>query len=42
MAELSKIIDDLTADSINAYLAGHRPTHFTITTVGRDKLQVAE
>jgi predicted Zn-dependent peptidase len=42
MAELSQIIDDLSADSINAYLAGHRPTQFTVTTVGRDKLQVAK
>lgn len=42
MAELSKIIDDLSADSINAYLAGHRPSHFTITTVGRDKLQLPD
>jgi predicted Zn-dependent peptidase len=42
MTELSKIIDDLTADSINAYLAGHRPTQFTVTTVGRDKLQVPQ
>ncbi len=40
MPELSQIIDNLTADSINAYLAAHRPSHFTITTVGRDKLQV--
>jgi len=42
MTELSKIIDDLSADSINAYLAAHRPSHFTITTVGRDKLQVPQ
>ncbi len=40
MSELSGIIDSLTADSINAYLASHRPTHYTITTLGRDKLQV--
>jgi predicted Zn-dependent peptidase len=40
MAELSGIIDALTADSINAYLASHRPTHYTITTLGKDKLQV--
>src|SRR5205085_3444214 len=39
MSELSGIIDDLTADTINAYLSSHRPTHFTITTLGRDKLQ---
>jgi predicted Zn-dependent peptidase len=40
MTELSAIIDALTADTINAYLASHRPTQFTITTLGRDKLQV--
>jgi predicted Zn-dependent peptidase len=40
MSEISQIIDNLTADSINAYLATHRPSQFTITTVGRDKLQV--
>lgn len=40
MAELSGIIDALTADSINAYLAAHRPKQYTITTVGKDKLQV--
>jgi predicted Zn-dependent peptidase len=40
MAELSQIIDDLSADSINAYLAAHRPKQFTVTTVGREKLQV--
>jgi predicted Zn-dependent peptidase len=40
MAELSQIIDNLSADSINTYLAANRPQHFTITTVGRDKLQV--
>jgi predicted Zn-dependent peptidase len=40
MTELSQIIDDLTADSINAYLAANRPKQYTITTLGRDKLQV--
>lgn len=40
MAELSAIIDALTADSINGYLAANRPKHYTITTVGKDKLQV--
>ena len=42
MSELSQIIDDLSADSINAYLAAHRPREFTITTVGREKLQVPQ
>jgi predicted Zn-dependent peptidase len=40
MRELSGIIDSLTADTINAYLAANRPTHFTVATLGRDKLQV--
>jgi predicted Zn-dependent peptidase len=40
MSELSQIIDDLTADTINAYLAAHRPSHFTVATVGREKLQL--
>jgi predicted Zn-dependent peptidase len=38
MAELSKIIDDLTPDSINAYLAANRPRDFTIVTVGPQPL----
>ena len=40
MAELSQIIDDLSAKSINAYLAANRPKQFTVTTVGRDELKV--
>jgi len=40
MAELSQIIDNLSAESINAYLGANRPKQFTIATVGRDKLQV--
>jgi predicted Zn-dependent peptidase len=40
MAELSQIIDDLTADTINHYLQANRPKHFTVTTVGRDPLNV--
>src|SRR6185369_9349572 len=32
MAELSQIIDKLSAESINAYLAAHRPTEFTVVT----------
>jgi predicted Zn-dependent peptidase len=40
MSELSQIIDSLTADSINAYLAANRPKQFTVTTVGRDELKV--
>jgi predicted Zn-dependent peptidase len=40
MTELSSIIDNLSADSINSYLAANRPQHFTVTTVGKDALQV--
>jgi predicted Zn-dependent peptidase len=40
MAELSQIIDSLSAESINAYLAANRPRQFTVATVGQDKLQV--
>lgn len=38
MAELSKIIDDLTPESINVYLAANRPTEFTVVTVGPEPL----
>jgi len=40
MAELSQIIDGLSAKTINAYLAANRPKEFTVTTVGRDELKV--
>jgi hypothetical protein len=39
MAELSQIIDGLTAESINAYLAANRPRRFTVVTVGRERLE---
>jgi predicted Zn-dependent peptidase len=42
MTELSQIIDNLTADTINAYLAANRPRQFTITTVGRDRLLIPD
>ncbi|HEX5104797.1 MAG TPA: pitrilysin family protein, partial [Pirellulaceae bacterium] len=38
MAELSKIIDDLTPETINAYLAANRPRGFTVVTVGPEPL----
>ena len=38
--ELSKIIDDLTVDSINAYLAAHPPENFTVVTLGQNELKV--
>lgn len=40
MAELSGIIDGLSAESINAYLAANRPKQITATTVGREELKV--
>jgi predicted Zn-dependent peptidase len=41
MPELSKIIDDLTPESINAYLAANRPRAFTVVTVGPKPLAFA-
>ena len=41
MPELSKIIDDLTPESINAYLAANRPREFTVVTVGPKPLDFA-
>lgn len=40
MAELSKIIDDLTAETINAYLAANPPGEFSIVTIGQEALTV--
>jgi predicted Zn-dependent peptidase len=39
LAELSQIIDGLTADGINAYLAAHRPQQFTVVTIGQVPLK---
>ena len=38
--EISSIIDALTCDSINAYLADHPPGEFTIVTLGARELDV--
>jgi predicted Zn-dependent peptidase len=38
LAELSRIIDDLTAGSINAYLAANAPREMTVCTLGREPL----
>ena len=38
MSELSKILDDLTCDTINAYLAENPPRDFTIVTLGAKEL----
>jgi hypothetical protein len=40
MTELSRIIDALTADTINAYLAANRPREFSIVTLGQEALTV--
>jgi predicted Zn-dependent peptidase len=40
MAELSQIIDALTAESINAYLAANPPREFSIVTIGQEALTV--
>jgi len=39
MAELSQIIDDLSAESINAYLAANPPREFSIVTIGQEALK---
>lgn len=38
--EISHIIDELSCDSINAYLAEHPPGDFTIVTLGARELEV--
>ncbi|MGA2254080.1 MAG: insulinase family protein, partial [Thermoguttaceae bacterium] len=38
--ELERIVDGLTCESINDYLAKNPPGQFTIVTVGPDELQV--
>lgn len=37
--EVSAIVDALTPQTINAYLAGHRPSDFTIVTLGSKPLE---
>jgi predicted Zn-dependent peptidase len=38
--ELSKLVDDLTCDSINGYLAEHPPRDFTVATLGAQPFEV--
>ena len=38
--ELGAIVDGLSCDSINAYLAAHPPRDFTIVTLGSKPLEV--
>lgn len=40
LAEIGRLVDDLTCDSINAYLSEHPPSGFTVVTLGRQELEV--
>lgn len=40
MSELSQIIDNLTIESINGWLADNPPGEFSIVTLGREQLQI--
>jgi len=40
LEEVGRIIDDLSSESINAYLAEHPPGDFTVVTVGQNELEV--
>jgi hypothetical protein len=39
--ELSLILDGLSCDSINHYLANNRPTEFRVVTLGQDALDTS-
>ena len=41
MTELGRIIDGLSAESINHYLAANRPRDFTIVTIGQQPLTIS-
>jgi predicted Zn-dependent peptidase len=38
--EIGRLVDELSCDTINAYLADHRPQDFTIVTLGPQALEV--
>jgi predicted Zn-dependent peptidase len=40
MDEISRIVDGLTCDSINRYLADHPPQDFTVVTLGAEPLEM--
>ncbi len=40
LAEVGELVDALTCDTINAYLAKHPPADFTIVTLGSQPLEV--
>jgi predicted Zn-dependent peptidase len=41
MEELAYLVDQLTCDSINTYLAAQPPSEFTVVTLGPKKLEVS-
>ena len=41
LAEVGRLVDELTCESINAYLAEHPPRDFTIVTLGSKSLEVS-
>ena len=41
LEEISQIVNDLSCDTINAYLAEHTPRDFTIVTLGPSPLEVS-
>jgi predicted Zn-dependent peptidase len=42
LEEIGELVDALTSDSINAYLAAHPPREFTIVTLGPQPLEVGQ
>lgn len=40
VTEVGKMVDDLSADSINAYLAANPPNNFTFLTLGPEPLEI--
>lgn len=40
LEELGRLVDELTCDSINAYLAEHPPGDFTVVTLGPSELEM--
>ena len=41
LEELNRILDDLTCESINAYLAENPPEDFRIVTLGEQPLEIS-
>jgi len=40
LEEIGRLVDELTCDSINAYLAEHPPGNFTVVTLGPSELEM--